>query len=222
MQINKSFIVFALLLVFASSFLSAGKRKPKKEGAKIDAPKSNEVMFVGRVTVHNKQDLDFFVKTRGVSEDVLEKQDVYYLPYVPAQSKVDAWDVGFFESQAHFKNGEIFLANYEKTKTNNFCFTYPFQYYFHGDTNLLIYLPSGFMVKVPKGEKYVYIGDFEFFVEGKDFKVVDVKCNDNYDAAKDEVVRLFGDKAVLTRAPLLPVDTSDAGYIEKLTVVQYF
>ena len=219
---SKKLISVCILAVLITSGLSAGSKKPKKEGAKIDKPSAKEVMFVGRVTVHNKQDLDFYVKSRGVSETVLEKEDVYYLPFVPAKQKVDAYDIGVFESQAHFKNGEIFLANYEVTKTMNFCFTFPFQYFFHGDSNLLIYLPSDFMVSVPKDEKYIYIGDFDFYVEGREFNVVKVTHTDNYDAANDEVHRLFGDKAVLTRCPLLPVDKDDESYVEKLTVVSYY
>lgn len=216
---RRKVIIFAVLIAISGSFMAAASKKPK---TKISAPKKDEVMFVGRVTVHNSQDLDFFAKARGVLDEVMEREDVYYLPYVPTKKQVDAYDIGVFESQSNFKNGEIFLANYEKTKTMNFCFTFPFQYFFHGDTNLLIYLPSDFMVTVPEGEKYVYIGDFDFYVEGKDFAVVKVTHTDNFDVANDEVKRLFGEKAVLSRAPLLPVDTEDESYVESLTVVTYY
>jgi len=223
-MLNKSKkIIFSLVLItLVSTALSAASKKPKKEGDKISAPARDEVMFIGRITVHNNEDLDFYIKTRGLDDSILEKKDVYYLPYIPTKKEVDSFEIGIFESQAHFKNGDMFFANYTATKTGNFCFTFPIQYFFHGDPNLLIYLPSDFMVSVPKGEKYVYIGDFEFFVEGHDFGVVKVNHTDNYDGAKEEVRRLFGDKAVLSRAELLPVDTEDESYIENLTVVTYY
>ncbi|MBO4547463.1 MAG: hypothetical protein J5700_07810, partial [Treponema sp.] len=83
-----------------------------------------------------------------------------------------------------YKPGEFFLSK-QKTKKGVLESAWPIKWRFYSDPNFEIYLPLNFEATVPKGEKFVYVGHFEYHLEGSDFHVTKILVSDRFDQAKE-------------------------------------
>lgn len=173
-----------------------------------DIIEADEVMIVGKitVTVRNK-DFDFFTKSFGIKNfDEPHCYDIYDDSYV----KTGVLHKGEMKilSNYHYNTyqaNEYFLSK-RKNAGDEFYAVTPVKWHFYGSNSFVINLPFYFKASIPKNAKYIYVGDFDFTVEGDDFEVTDISVDDTYDQAKKELKKLYGMDVGLTRVQIEPIN----------------
>lgn len=172
--------------------------------SKAKAPKINkrQVVIVGRVTVRvADDDFKFYAQTWGVTD--FSQPDTYILyedsyksgAFVLAGQVVKT-DNGQFRQ---FNNGEVFYSVRNLTTDRSFVSKSAVKWSFFGSDSFQIWIPFAFQAQVPENVEYIYLGDFEYIVEGSDFHVAGVMLKDNYDAAKKELEEKLGKEINLCR-----------------------
>jgi len=202
----KRFILL-LIFLFTSIILCADTKLPKL--------KSKEIVMVGKVDVHiPKDNLEFYAKSWGVTDfSVPDNYEVYNYNYkfnqrlpkgveLPVQTD---W-IRYRDDRLYLCNeGDYFLSKKEIEDKTKLRSRSPVKWRFFGSKDFFVYLPLGFEADIPQGKKYIYVGDFDYYLDGSDFHVIKVTVKDNYDSAKEAIETLFGQTIDLYKAQLKPL-----------------
>lgn len=202
---KKTLAVVLAALAFSSVLFAAEGIGEKKDG-KLKKIKlsSNEVIMVGSASVVvDDKNFEFYAKTWGVTD--FDKED----SYIVYGDSYEEYATVFFGSIKKKNNGkfgsyapgECFLSK-QSVKKGVLTSVWPIKWRFYSDPNFEIYLPFNFEANVPKGEKFVYVGHFEYHLEGSDFRPVKINVSDRYDQAKESLERLFGEEVELCRVEI--------------------
>ena len=177
-----------ILALSALCALSAAARSPTPK-----RPIGNKVMVVGRIVL--KQDIAraFYAKSFGVSADAA---DTYMLP-----NKACTGSKRVNRGEAYVNVGDFFFMTYTLPKDRVFRFDGCLLQFF-GKKELMIGVPLRLSCPVPEGVKYLYIGTYVIDVANNDFVIRDIQVRDEYDIAKEELLRLVGQRATLYRSPV--------------------
>ena len=201
----KRFLLF-LIILFTSIFLSADTKLPKL--------KSKEVVIVGKINVHvPEEELKFYAKSWGVTDfSAPDKYEIYNYNY---KDVVLGRVTVLFQSSdwIHYTNDELyvcseddyFLSKREIKDKTKLKAESPVKWHFYGSEDFTIYIPFTFEADIPQGKKYIYVGDFDYYLDGSDFHVIKVTVKDNYDSAKEAIETLFGQTIDLYKAQLKPL-----------------
>lgn len=193
-------------VVFAAESYGA---KDKKSAVKKEILAPDEVIMVGSVTVKvDDENFEFYSKTWGVED--FDKEDCYfvygdaYREYIKLSwGSIKKSDNGKF---GMYKPGDFFLSK-QKIKKGVLVSDYPIRWSFYSDPNFQIYLPFSFEATVPKGEKFVYVGHFEYHLEGSDFHPTKILVSDRYDQAKEALEQEFGESIHLCRVEIQKLES---------------
>lgn len=157
-------------------------------GGKLNKPKNDEVILIGKISVTPEENMDFYAESRGLSDVLKSKNGTYYLPFASKKDKSFEKDYENFKKtnwKQQFNDGEFFYATYKLNKSSrNMKFNCLSAYWFFGSPNTFIYLPFDFNFDVPEEVKAVYIGSFSFTTTGDNFAIKSVKTRDEYEAAQ--------------------------------------
>lgn len=198
-------VLFAALAICSATYAvevyGAKKSDSKKKQESLGF---NEVIMVGSATVKvDDENFDFYAKTWGVTD--FSKGDTYVV-YGDAYEEYASLFWGSVKKSNNGKFGEYEPGQYflskQKVKKGVLSSAWPIKWRFYSDPNFEIYLPFRFEASVPKGEKFVYVGDFEYHLEGSDFHVTKIYVRDNYDQAQEALRREFGDDVQLCRVEI--------------------
>jgi len=197
-------VIVALALVSAT--FAAETYGAKKEQSKVKklGLGSKEVIMVGSVTVKvDDPNLEFYAKTWGVTD--FTKGDTYVV-YADAYEETMTLFFGAISKKnngkfGEYKPGEFFFSK-QKLDKGVLSSAWPIKWRFYSDPNFEIYLPFNFEATIPKGEKFIYVGDFEYHLEGSDFHVTKIYVSDKYDQAKEALAREFGEEIQLCRVEI--------------------
>ena len=179
------------------------------QNAKISEPGKNQVMLIGRVSMLQDIDRDFYIKTLDLDPELRDKNHMYgFLPNpkyddlvsVPIDTVIGDY---FFVSVKIPKNGRFPLKGF-------FVFLFT-----EGEKKVdiagriyrararHIFLPFGMDVQVSSENRYVYIGSYAYGFAGDNFVVDDVQKRDEFDEAQALLNTKLGKDVQLTRAVLL-------------------
>ena len=188
MRNNRMVKIGLILALSALCALSAAARSPTPK-----RPIGNKVMVVGRIVL--KQDIAraFYAKSFGVSADAA---DTYMLP-----NKACTGSKRVNRGEAYVNVGDFFFMTYTLPKDRVFRFDGCLLQFF-GKKELMIGVPLRLSCPVPEGVKYLYIGTYVIDVANNDFVIRDIQVRDEYDIAKEELLRLVGQRATLYRSPV--------------------
>lgn len=184
------------------------------QGAKLALNYENCVGVVGKVVVKYNGDLERVKEFRDLGSEFAEKESLYR-PF------------GLFADKNLYSDGEIFCTTFllndskdritYRSKKNKYLekigvdedpengmFDYMI-YYFNGSNKMKLYLPIKHNVRVPAGEKFLYIGTLVYEFEGDDFSFKRLTILDEYDEAQKELNKLLKtDEYKLCRVDLNP------------------
>lgn len=201
---KKALAAVIAALALASAIYSAEVYGAKKSKSKKEIVASDEVIMVGSATVKvDDENFDFYAKTWGVKD--FDKEDCYFV-FGDAYAEYATLFFGSIKKTDNgkygvYKPGDIFMSK-QKIKKGILLSDYPIKWRFYSDPNFEIYLPLYFEATVPKGEKYVYVGHFEYHLEGSDFHATKILVSDRFDQAKESLEREFGEPIQLCRVEL--------------------
>jgi len=192
---KKIFLVF--LSVFMGTFIYSGS-KLMKAG-------SNSVVIVGKINIHvNEENFAFYAKTWGVEDISKPSSYVIFDDGYKNYYRDDFMDKISKSSTFGFhiyRENEYFLSK-RSIKNNELVSNSPVTWCFFSDKKFQIYFPLRFKTVVPKGEKYIYVGDFNYYLEGSDFSPVKITVSDNFDQAKEFIKQTYGDDVQLCRVEI--------------------
>lgn len=196
----KKIFILVILFFFISIVFAAEKKLLKASG--------NEIIIVGKITVHvNEKEFDFYAKSWGITD--FSKPDKYII-----------FDDGFKEythlflgkiqhttnSAYHiFKSSDYFLSK-RRLKRNELIANSPIKWCFYSNESFQVYIPLRFKAIIPKGEKYIYVGDFDYYLEGSDFLPVKISVSDNFDQAKEFLENTYKQPVNLCRVEIQNLD----------------
>ena len=75
-----------------------------------------------------------------------------------------------------------------------------------GNKQLRIYLPFNFEIVIPEHAQYVYMGSFNYELEGIQYEVKNVTSFDEFEKAKAFVKENYGEDAELVRVPVTVIE----------------
>ena len=81
----------------------------------------------------------------------------------------------------------------------------PIQWHFFSSNDFYIYLPFNFELEIPEGTKYIYVGDFDYYLDDSDFHVNKVVVSDSYENARSFLSEYFGQAVDLYKAEIQPL-----------------
>lgn len=196
-MIKKAVLFTALILLFtgfvcADSFRTVG---------------AGEVIIVGKVTVHPPKNLEFYAKSWGITD--FSKPDMYVI--FDDSYKESYWsgflmggflgDIKKHTNKAYyFYEGEEYFLSRRNLKKQNLKAKSPIKYCFFSNESFSVYLPLEFASTIPKGKKYVYVGNYEYFLEGNDFHVEKILVSYNHDKAQKALDQKIGKHVDLYQA----------------------
>ena len=182
---NKIIVFVALFFVAVSAFA-----KPKY----IDEPKKNEVTLIGRISFTTDIDRKWLLEAMNVPETERKYKDIYVMPYSSPNGKVAEGDervrvkadavkeVAEFDNQAWSVNGNYFFVKYSLGK-NRTLYLDSVKLFIGASYMLPVLLPLNIKITVPEGEKFLYIGDYDFSAKGFAFEL-SASVSDEFDAAQ--------------------------------------
>ncbi len=191
---------FFLFLLLSACFCFA-----ESQVKELLSPGLGQVVTVGKITVHvlDEENFEFYAKTWGVKD--YTQPDSYvtfdysynelYISYGPFTSKST-------NSAYHVYSPEDYFLTKEKVKNGEFETKNALKWCFYSDENFQVYLPFKFKAKVPKGAKYVYLGNFDYYVSGPDFLPEKIVVSDNYKEACQYLKDTYGKDVDLYRVEL--------------------
>ncbi len=197
--------ILFLLLVF-SVFLCFGESKTKDRLT----PGRGEVVIVGKLTVHvsNEKYFEFFAKTWGVTD--LTKQDSYV---IFDDSYEDSFNKDFLNEDEDSDDAEYdvcsaneFFVSKRKVKRNELTATTPVLWCFCSDDEFQVFLPLYFKAAIPKSEQYIYVGNFDYYLDGASFSTTRIEVSDNFDEAKSFLETKYGREINLCRVEINNLD----------------
>ncbi|WP_428770372.1 hypothetical protein V1L52_00680 [Treponema sp. HNW] len=195
---NKYVCIFVLLLCAVSTIVA--------QNAKVKEPGKKQVLLVGRVSLLQDIDRDFYIKTLDLNPELRDAPHRYgfltspnaQIPSVPIDSVI----------------GDYFFIPIKIPKDGRFSLKGFFVFLFTPESNKLtkgnifyerarhIYLPFGMDVQVSPENRYVYIGSYTYSFAGDNFMVDGVQRRDEFDEAQDILNARLGKEVQLTRAVL--------------------
>ncbi len=175
---------------------------------KIGKVRSNEVVIVGKITVKTADpDFDFYAKSWGITDFSVPDCYVIYNDsynentYLSLGGKVVTRTNGECNT---FTVNEYFFSK-RKIKNHQLIATSPIKWCFFSSEKFNAYLPFQFQATIPDDCKYVYVGDFEYTVEGSDFHPVHISLSDSFDYAKEELGKILETPIPLCRVEIYPI-----------------
>jgi len=184
----------------------------------ITEPGKNEVVVVGRISVSYDTDKAYLLEAFDVPEEYRALPDTYVLPYIPGEPGLlsnvhKAKELIKFDEQAWGINGGFFFVKYELKKDRILYFD-TVTMFLGSNYNIAVKLPFGFKVKVPEGEKYLYLGDFYYKGKGFAFDVTLQGIEDNFEEAQIALDKVTKREASLCRGNLADITEEDIKSIE--------
>ena len=173
-----------------------------------DVVLADEVVIVGKITVTMRnEDFDFYAQSFGIKD--FDEPDCY-----------DIFDDSYVKTAVLHKGDMKILSNYHyntyqakdyfiskrKIYDNSFYAVTPVKWHFYGSNSFVINLPFYFKAPLPENAKYIYVGDFDFTVEGDDFHVTDISVDDTFDKAKKALEKIYGMDIGLKRVQIEPIN----------------
>nr|WP_318660370.1 hypothetical protein [uncultured Treponema sp.] len=166
----KKFFI-ASIIVF-SFFCTAEDDKKEIEFEK------NKVYLVGKINMHAERNEVFKFYEKSWEVENTSADDVYNV-YDDKQTL----DGITLKNHKYLENDYFISARFLDTN-GTVTVSEMVEYHFYGSA-LKAYLPLYFKVTVPKGEKLLYIGDFDFYLDSKTFTVSKITVSENFDSAKN-------------------------------------
>ncbi|MCR5289236.1 MAG: hypothetical protein K6E51_04515 [Treponema sp.] len=185
--------IFLLLLSVSVALCFA-----ESKNTEILTPGSKEVVIVGKITVHtNDKNREFFAKSWGVKD--FSKADTYvaFDEVKNPKKEMPEW--------REYLQGEYFLAK-RIVKDRQVVSKSRFAWCFYSDYDFQVAVPLNFKATIPDGEKYVYIGDFDYYLDGSDFRPVKITVSDSFDLAKEFLEATYGVPVDLCRVEISNLD----------------
>lgn len=182
---KKHFLV--CIIFFLSAFCFCEVRKQLKTVGPTD------VIMVGKITVHVDENFDFYSKLYDIKNYSNPDCYVIYDDSYKIKIKVDLLGRVKLKSNnacSIVLPDDYFLSKRHISKDTLVADT-PVEWHFYCDDDFVIDIPLEFEAKIPHGEKYIYVGDFDYYLEGSDFHVEKMTVSDNYDQAKEAVERIY-------------------------------
>ncbi len=182
------------LLAFCVLFITlAGSLSAKSNFLK--EPKKNEVILVGKISFSTDQDKNFLYESREVPENYRKNyKNLITMPFCSPKYKVveegqnpflftiKSSEMQKFQAQAWVLDGEYFFVKYELNKERT-VYLDTALLFVNASYLLPVRLPLEMKITVPEGEKFLYIGDYEFKATGFAFELTR-KVKDNFDEAQ--------------------------------------
>lgn len=153
--------------------------------------KKNEIVcLVGKVIVKYNGDLDRIRKYRGLGENFVGKESIYK-PIGHADKAVYSDGELFCGLVRLPESGDMVITSNKNSVTNggnyvHISYNY-MRYYFNGSAKMELTLPISYNIKVPEGEKFLYIGTLVYEFEGDFFTLKKITVVDEYDEAQEEL-----------------------------------
>lgn len=198
-------LILALLLAFSVCFCFAETKAKKLLSAGV-----GEVVMVGKINVHivDEKAFEFYAKSWGVKD--LTQPDCYItFDY----SYTEYYRTNFLgqlkkstNSAFHNYSPDDYFLIKGKVKKDEVENVAPVKWCFYSDEDFQVYLPLRFKTHIPKGEKYVYVGNFDYYLDGSDFSPVKIVLSDHYDEAKDYLQATYGTDANLCRVEIRNIE----------------
>ena len=182
------YLAFCVLFITLAGSLSAKSNFLKE-------PKKNEVILVGKISFSTDQDKNFLFESREVPENHRKNyKNILSMPFYspkfkvvekgqnPFLSKVKSSEYEKFQEQAWSIDGEYFFVKYDLNK-ERIIYLEDAILFMNASYLLPVRLPLNMKITVPEGEKFLYIGDYDFKANGFAFELTG-KVSDNFDDAQ--------------------------------------
>lgn len=204
---KKIFLFFVLLFSFV--FVSAETKLPKL--------KDKEVMMVGKINVHVPEEaLKFYAESWGVKDFSVPDRYVIY-NYGYKNIILGRITVLNQSDWIRYKNDEYYVCSKDdyflsKRKVENktqLTAESPIKWHFYGSDDFYIYLPFSFETEISEGKKYIYVGDFDYYLDGSDFHIIKLVLSDSYSEAKKSLEERFGQTIDLYKADIKPLSKEE-------------
>jgi hypothetical protein len=217
MKSNKTLIMSAMLVAFvlASSFAESGERK------KVTKPGSNEVVIVIRAAIDPPVDRDFYsnykvIKSPGLDMKPDKKRkgktpkDEVVIEFGETDKSITLDKKEFVYMRRAYMGslGEFGYFKVEIPKNREIRLD-QMQVYIDDSPVLYYKLPLHCGIAVPKGTRYVYLGNFTYTIADEFFTISGATRSDEFEAAAAVVAKQFGAKAKLERVN--PIALEDTG-----------
>ena len=178
---NKKIIaVLAALFTLSSAVFAIGKNKPNEK----------RIAVVGKINLVSDSSRDFIAKTRGITETKVQDRLFFSSDYTT-----------FYADP-----GEYFVWTLPRGKDGFVNFDSAFSYYYFGSSDAILYLPTGFKVKISDDMDAIYIGDFTYRYTG-DFNLQKVDIKYSYENAQKALDEFYDTHYDLARVQIITEDT---------------
>jgi len=205
------------ILAVAFTFASALWATPKVVLEK------NQVAVISKVKVNTKSNLAYFEKAFSCTEEDIARPSNYFFPLefhkdMTTESNI----VRNFERVEEAEDGEYTVIPYTIGSDRTIYMVHNITYLYHKIYSMSIFLPTLIKIKIPEGVNCIYIGDFNYTVEGDSFNVTNRKITDSFDAAVEFVHSVPGlEKAELVRVRAEPITKDDLPNIPDSNYVRF-
>ena len=193
--------VFYLIFFLTFLFVSADAKLPKL--------KAKEVILVGKINVHvSQEELEFYAKSWGVTD--LSASDSYviynygYKNYIIGTVLNQPLRI-YNEDYYVCSKDDYFLSKRKVQDKTKLTAESPIKWHFFGSDDFYINLPFSFEAEIPEGKKFVYVGDFDYYLDGSDFHITKVVVSDSYESAASFLKDYFGQSVDLYKAVIKPL-----------------
>ncbi len=167
-----SLALACILAAFCAMNVSAKERQ-------YDRPKDGQVVLVGRMTLKHDINREFYERSFGVT------------PGTPHEY--------FVGMRGPWENGEFFFLTVRRPRNDSFRL-HDCCYLFFRSKFGMKSIPFDITFPIPDKVDYMYVGTFIVDFSKDDFIVNDITCVDEYDLAKENVLRYYGKNATVYRA----------------------
>jgi len=193
-------VLIALLLCTCTFFSFAQTKYTKPRG-------DNQVVVITRIDSDANFQEDFFIQYYDIKSYYLKQQR-------PTKKELTKTMVCFIEidhgkeeslSSVPLQDNEFSCLRMKVPKDRILTFTHT-EIHPVGNKQLRIYLPFNFEIVIPEGTQYVYMGSFNYELEGIQYKVKNVTSFDEFEKAEAFVKENYGEDADLVRVPVTVIE----------------
>lgn len=194
----KLFKTLCLLLFILTGFVFAD------EGKKVP-PSENEVVLVFSLKVLPIPNNTFFSNYRNIKfgsfdfNDGDAGTDQIYLNYLVHRYILST------KCDEDPQKTDFVMKKITLDSTKRIINLYKLSYHFGNAYCARLVLPIQSELRIQKGVKYVYLGDFTIKCSMPFYDITEIKRIDNFDAAARAVKKAYGKDAELERIPLVPL-----------------
>jgi len=191
--------IFIALLLCTCIFYSFAQTKYVKPRSK------KEVVIITRIDTNANLHEDFFLKYYDITSYYLKgkrpkKEDMLKTSvFFPLKTFERAQSIAPLQEDKF----SAILSKVPKDRILTFSHT---EIHPVGNELLRIYLPFNFEVVIPEGARYVYMGSFNYELEGIQYKVKNVTSFDEFEKAEAFVKENFEENAELLRVPVTVIE----------------